>query len=184
MRGIFLAIILSVTTIISMGQTSITLTVGDRTMSAALTDNEATRELAELLSKGPIDIEMRDYGGFEKVGSLPKSLTTSNRQITTEPGDIMLYQGNQIVIFYGSNSWSYTPLGKTNDTNVQTLKQFLGEGNITLKISMTPTTSENGIMVDDSKSIDSVYDLKGNNLASHPRCKGLYIINGKKTVVK
>ena len=68
-------------------------------MTATLTDNEATRELKELLEKGPVTIQMSDYGGFEKVGVLPQSFTTSNAQITTEPGDIMLYQGNNMDIY-------------------------------------------------------------------------------------
>ena len=83
-------------------QTKILLKVGGNTMTATLADNEATRELTELLKQGDMTISMSDYGGFEKVGALPQSLPTSNTQITTMPGDIMLYQGDQLVIFYGS----------------------------------------------------------------------------------
>ncbi|MDE6033349.1 MAG: hypothetical protein K2G15_05250, partial [Muribaculaceae bacterium] len=81
-------------------QTKVLLKVGGNTMTATLTDNEATRELTKLLEQGDMTIRMSDYGGFEKVGALPQSLPTSNTQITTAPGDIMLYQGNQMVIFY------------------------------------------------------------------------------------
>ncbi|MDE6818807.1 MAG: hypothetical protein K2J09_06490, partial [Muribaculaceae bacterium] len=66
-------------------------------MTATLADNEATRELTKLLEQGDIIIRMSDYGGFEKVGALPQSLPTSDTQITTVPGDIMFYQGNQMV---------------------------------------------------------------------------------------
>ena len=117
-------------------QTKILLKVGDDTMTATMTDNEATRELTKLLEQGDITIRMSNYGGFEKVGALPQSLPTSNTHITTGPGDIMLYQDNQVVIFYGSNSWSYTRLGKIDGATATNLRQFLGNGNITLTLSL------------------------------------------------
>ncbi len=115
MKKFLLAYLFSFTILIGMAQTKILLSVNEMSLTATLVENEATRELVAMLEKGPIDIEMNDYGGFEKVGAFPQSFPTSNRQITTEPGDIMLYQGNNMVIFYGSNSWSYTPLGKIED---------------------------------------------------------------------
>lgn len=84
---------------------------------ATLANSEAADRLMEMMCEKPVTLQMRDYSGFEKVGTLETNLPTSNRQITTQPGDIMLYQGNQIVIFYGSNSWSYTRLGKIDDLN-------------------------------------------------------------------
>lgn len=54
---------------------------------------------------------MKPYGGFEQVGSLPESIVSNDVQITTSPGDIALYSGNSIVIFFGTNSWAYTKLG-------------------------------------------------------------------------
>ena len=77
---------------------------------------------------------MTDYSGFEKVGALGTSLPTSNSQTTTQSGDIVLYQGNQIVIFYGSNSWSYTRLGKIDD--LTGWKDALGSGDVTVTFSM------------------------------------------------
>ena len=106
-------------------QTKVQLKVGGNSMTATLTDNDATRELTKLLEQGDITIRMSDYGGFEKVGALPQSFPTSNTQITTEPGDIMLYQGNNMVIFYGPNSWSYTRLGKIDGGTASTIRQFL-----------------------------------------------------------
>ena len=117
-------------------QTKVLLKIGENTMTALLIDNEATRELMKLLEQGDITIRMSDYGGFEKVGALPQSLPTSNTQITTMPGDIMLYQGDQLVLFYGSNSWRYTPIGKIDGANVSNLRRFLGNGSITLTISL------------------------------------------------
>lgn len=89
--------------------------IGDYTFAANLSDTEAARELAALLAQGPISITMRDYSGFEKVGALPQALTASDSQITTQPGDIMLYNADNIVMFYGSNTWAYTPLARIND---------------------------------------------------------------------
>ena len=117
-------------------QTKVLLKIGENTMTAILSVNEATRELMKLLEQGDITIRMSDYGSFEKVGALPQSLPTSNTQITTMPGDILLYQGNQLVIFYGSNSWRYTPIGKIDGANVSNLRRFLGNGSITLTLSL------------------------------------------------
>lgn len=103
--------------------------IGAYTFTAALEDNEAVRELVEMLQAGPVTINMSDYSGFEKVGPLGKSLTTSNSQTTTAAGDIVLYNGNNIVMFYGSNSWSYTRVGKIDDLTDWTAA--LGSGDIT-----------------------------------------------------
>ncbi len=166
-----------------MAQTKITLSTGNESMTATLSDTEAARELAELLSKGPMSIEMNDYGGFEKVGALPQSFTTSNHQIPTSPGDIMLYQGNNLVIFYGSNSWSYTPLGKIDNATTENLRQFLGNGNVKLTITLVENSGIDNVIVDVTQK-DAVYDLQGNIIAHRPLASGLYIINGKKTLIK
>lgn len=183
MRKIFLLYLLTGITFMAYSQSKILLTVGDKTMTASLVDNDATRELKELLAKGPVTIQMSDYGGFEKVGSLPQSFTTSNSQITTEPGDIMLYQGNNMVIFYGSNSWSYTPLGKIDGATVSSLKQFLGTGSISLTLSADPST---GIeeSTEDRSTENLIYDLNGNKTTDPPISPGIYIINGKKTAIR
>lgn len=91
------------------------VTVGENTFTATLADNKAVDALVEMMESEPVVIQMSDYAGFEKVGSLGRSLPTSNSQTTTQSGDIVLYNGNQIVIFYDSNSWSYTRLGKIDD---------------------------------------------------------------------
>ncbi|MCH5267399.1 MAG: Ig-like domain-containing protein [Lachnospiraceae bacterium] len=109
--------------------------VGDKSFTATLEDNAATRELVEMMREAPISIDMNDYSGFEKVGPLGKSLTTDNQQTTTGPGDIVLYNGNQIVMFYGSNSWSYTRIGKIDD--LSGWKDALGSGSITAVFSLS-----------------------------------------------
>lgn len=114
----------------------ITFTIGERELSVSLVENAATEALAERLETGPITIEMNDYGGWEKVGSFGFSLPASNEQMTAQPCDFVLYQGNQLVIFYGSNSWSYTPLGRIDGVESSELKQILGSGDVTVTISL------------------------------------------------
>ena len=164
-------------------QTKVLLKVGGNTMTATLTDNEATRELTKLLEQGDITIRMSDHGGFEKVGALPQSLPTSNTQITTVPGDIMLYQGNQMVVFYGSNSWSYTRLGKIDRATASNLRQILGNGNITLTLSLESSSGIENVTADGNKE-EIVYDLNGRRITKKPLAPGVYIINGKKTIVR
>ncbi|MDE6770524.1 MAG: hypothetical protein K2J78_12440 [Muribaculaceae bacterium] len=163
-------------------ENKITLTVGNNSMTATLVDNEATRSLLDLLAKGPVTINMDDYGGFEKVGSLPQSFPTSNTQITTQPGDIMLYQGHNMVIFYGNHSWSYTRLGKIDGATADNVRQFLGSGNISLTLSLDPAGIDE-ISADTHKT-QKVYDLNGNLITARPLPAGIYIINGKKTLIK
>ena len=164
-------------------QTKILLKVGGNTMTATLADNEATRELTELLKQGDMTISMSDYGGFEKVGALPQSFSTSNTQITTVPGDIMLYQGNQMVVFYGSNSWSYTRLGKIDGATASNLRQFLGNGNVTLTLSLDSSSGIDDVTAEGDKE-EVVYDLNGRRITKKPLAPGVYIINGKKTIVR
>ena len=183
MKRIFSLSILTAISFMAFSQTKILLTVGEKTMTATLVDNAATRELQALLEKGPITIQMSDYGGFEKVGALPQSFTTSNSQITTGPGDIMLYQGNNMVIFYGANSWSYTRLAKIDGSNAENIRQFLGNGDISLTISLTSSAGVAGISNKDKKS-DTVFDLNGNPIKSQPLSPGIYIVNGNKTLIK
>lgn len=109
-------------------------TVGDKTFTAAFAENQGADDFRDLLSEGDLTIFMSNYGGFEKVGPLGTSLSTENSQITAQPGDVMLYQGNQIVIFYGSNSWSYTRLGKVEDTSGW--KAALGTGDVEVTFSL------------------------------------------------
>ena len=103
--------------------------IGNQIFTATLEDNQAVEELVEMMKEGPVTISMGDYSGFEKVGSLGRSLTTSNSQTTTDAGDIVLYNGNNIVMFYGSNSWSYTRIGKIDD--LTDWNKALGSGSIT-----------------------------------------------------
>ena len=108
--------------------------IGGSTFTATLEENEAVDALVEMMEQGPVTIQMSDYSGFEKVGPLGTSLPTSNQQTTTQAGDIVLYQGNQIVMFYGSNSWSYTRLGHIDD--LTGWEEALGSGDVTVTFSL------------------------------------------------
>ena len=94
--------------------------------------NDSVNELMEYAKNG-ITITMHQYGGFEQVGSIGKTITSNDSQITTNPGDVVLYSSNQIVIFFGTNSWSYTKLGHIN-MNQSELNSLLNKSNVTLKL--------------------------------------------------
>ena len=118
----------------SMDKMKLNIQIGDATFTATLEDNAAVRELIEMMNDEPVTIDMRDYSGFEKVGPLGRNLTTDNHQTTTTAGDIVLYNGNQIVMFYGSNAWSYTRIGRIDD--LSGWEEALGSGSITAVFSL------------------------------------------------
>ena len=111
------------------------ITINGETISVEWEDNETVAALKELVSEEAISIQMSMYGGFEQVGNLGTSLPRNDKQMTTEAGDIVLYSGNQIVMFYGSNSWSYTRLGKVTGMTKSELEDLLGNGDVTITIS-------------------------------------------------
>lgn len=109
---------------------------GGREFTATLVHNSSTQALKELLEAGPVTIHMSDYGNMEKVGGLGKSLPANNERITTAPGDLILYQGNALVIYYAPNTWTFTRLGRINDVTQDELKAALGEGDVTVTLSL------------------------------------------------
>uniref|UniRef100_A0AB33J6L5 Cyclophilin-like domain-containing protein n=1 Tax=Prevotella sp. GTC17260 TaxID=3236796 RepID=A0AB33J6L5_9BACT len=125
-----------VNTMASVEGQKIFLKTSTGTLSMTLIDNAATRQLVALCSKGELTVKMQQYGGFEMVGSLPLSLPASDRQITTTVGDVMLYNGNQLVIFLSSNSWSYTRLGKIDGGSVEEVKNFFGGDKAVVVLSL------------------------------------------------
>lgn len=159
----------------------INITIDGKTLPVHLVDNSATRELVVALQQAPITYEADDYGGFEKVGALGRSLPTSNSQITTEAGDVILYSGNQIVLFYGSNSWSYTRLGRIDYQSLDELKSFLkaGQGRISVTLSIASATGISHLSAD--KQSGKMYALNGSELKQEPT-KGVYIKDGKKVI--
>ena len=111
------------------------LSVGDKNLSVEWEDNESVDALKDLAGS-EMKINMALYGGFEQVGSIGTSLPRNDSQMTTSPGDIVLYSGNQIVIFYGSNSWAYTRLGKITGLNEKELEDTFGNGDVTIGLSV------------------------------------------------
>ena len=95
-------------------------------------ENESVDALSSLASDSPVTVEMSMYGGFEQVGPLGTSIPRDDVQTTTQAGDIVLYSGNQIVVFYGSNSWAYTRLGKIDGLSSSELTDLLGNGAVEL----------------------------------------------------
>ena len=110
--------------------------VNDTTFTATLADNSSAEAFVEFLSQGDLTLDMRDYGNFEKVADLPRSFPRNDTQINTDAGDIILYQGKSITIYYDKNSWNFTRLGKIDNVNKNRLKQILGDGNATVTFSV------------------------------------------------
>ena len=108
--------------------------IGETTIPVIWEENASVRELAGLAEEG-LSISMSKYGGFEQVGAIGKSISRDDRRITTAPGDIVLYSGNQLVVFYGSNTWEYTRLGKI-ELSEEELKNLLGNSDVTITIGM------------------------------------------------
>ena len=156
------------------------ITIGGVTRSATLVDNAATRELAARLQEAPIAVTLNASGGFEIWGSLGFSLPTSNEQVNAQPGDIVLYNGSNICMFYGTNSWSYTRLGKIDGLTESELGTFLkaGESNISVTLSVSDPTGISRVQADGSSS--RAYTLQG-TVAQAGR-KGIVIKNGKKII--
>lgn len=110
--------------------------IGDKTLIAEFADTKAAKELKEKLRAGSVLVKVSNYGGWEKVGSLPWKLSRKDVQTSTVPGDIMLYSGNSIVLFYGNNDWAYTRLGKIVEPDAKELKKYLGGSESEIVLSL------------------------------------------------
>ncbi len=114
----------------------IKLEINNYELTATLVDNSSTQALIEKLKESDITINMNDYGNMEKVGQLDFSLPRNDQNITTESGDLILYQGNNFVIYYDTNNWSLTKLGKIDNVDKQQLKNILGSGSVVVTLSL------------------------------------------------
>ena len=120
-----------------MENNTIKLTIeGGRTLTATLADNSSAQALRTLLEEGDITVKMEDYANMEKVGSLGRSLPRNDRPTTTGPGDLILYQGHNFVIYYDTNSWNFTRLGKIEGVTGEELLSMLGHGDVTVTLSV------------------------------------------------
>lgn len=114
----------------------LTLRIDGQALPVDWENNESVAALRQLASEGPLELTLSAYGGFEQVGPIGRALPRNDRQITTQAGDIMLYAGNQIVLFYGANSWRYTRLGRFAGLTQRELATLLGGDTVTLTLSL------------------------------------------------
>ena len=159
------------------------ITIDGQTQAVTLVDNQATKTLVEKLQQAPVTVTLNSSGGFEIWGALGFSLPTNNEQINAQPGDVILYNGSNICIFYGSNSWSYTRLGKIDGLSESELRTFLkaGESNISVTLSLSSgTTAINGVRSAAAEA-GTYYSLNGQRM-NNPT-KGIFIKNGKKVIL-
>ena len=117
------------------GDNDMQMMIGETPVTVVWEDNASVEALKALAAEG-LTIEMSMYGGFEQVGSIGQSLPRDDAQTTTTSGDIVLYSGNQLVVFYGSNSWAYTRLGHITDQTPEQMKALLGSGDVTITLSV------------------------------------------------
>lgn len=112
------------------------ITVGEHRLTVDFAANSSAAALRALLEEGPLTLKLADYGGFEKVGPLGVTLPRNDEPVTTEPGDVILYQGNQITIYYAENAWTFTRLGRVREVSAEELKELLGAGDVTVTLSL------------------------------------------------
>jgi len=118
-------------------ETMLLINVNGTTLEAELADNSSAKALLKLIAdEGSLTLELSDYGGFEKVGPLPEPLPTNDERISTDYGDIILYQGNQFVLYYDTNSWTFTRLAHVRGVSKNELKEILGTGNVTVTLRL------------------------------------------------
>ncbi len=125
------------------GETMIYAHIGNNTLVIKPESNSSAEAFVDLLQAGDVTVDMHDYGGFEKVGPLGTDLPTNDQSITTEPGDVILYQGNQITIYYDTNTWSFTRLGKVQGLSAEELRGALGDGDPTVVFSLNRERLQN-----------------------------------------
>lgn len=160
-----------------MTNNRISIKIGEgTTLTATLADNSSADALMKMLASGPVTIDMNDYANMEKVGSLPESLPRNDTYFTTGPGDLVLYLGNQFVIYYNTNSYNFTRLGKIdgNYTGEQ-LKSLLGDGNVTVTLSGAGSSAINEIAAE-TEDVE-IYSLSGKKITTNENLqKGVYIV--------
>lgn len=163
------------------GTMTMNITIDGRTQSVTLADNAATRALAAKLQQSPVTVSLNTNGDFEIWGGLGFSLPRADEWFDAQPGDVVLYSGSNICIFYGSNAYNYTPLGKIEGLSADALKSFLkgGQSNISVTLSLPESTGINQVKTQHEK--DVYYSLNGKRV-EHP-IKGIYIKNGKTIIL-
>lgn len=160
------------------------ITIDGVSQSVTLYNNTAAQALVARLQNGNVTVTLNSSGGFEIWGALGFSLPASNEQITAQPGDVILYNGSNICLFYGSNSWSYTRLGHIDGLSESALRSFLkaGESNISVTLSLEPVSAGiSQVRMDATPKDDIYYNLNGQEVVNPSH--GIYIKNGKKVKI-
>ncbi len=159
------------------------ITIDEETHAVTMEDNVGTRALVAALQTDNITYKANDYGNFEKVGYIGQSFPTADHQMTTSAGDLVLYNGNNICIFYGSNSWSYTRIGKLDGLSADEVRRFVkaGEGEVTITLSLQPIYTGVHELSPDENNGGTVYTITGQ--VASKGYKGIVIQNGKKRIL-
>ena len=158
------------------------VTIGTETRSVTMEDNVGTQALVATLENADITYVAHDYGNFEKVGYIGQSFPTADHQLTTSAGDLVLYNGNNICIFYGSNSWSYTFIGHLDGMTADEVRQFVnaGDGDVSITLSLHPTPTGIEEHSNDDDGNGDEYTILGQKAPKN--YKGIIIKNGKKII--
>ncbi len=158
------------------------ITIDGQTQSVTLVENSATKALVEKLQQAPVSTTLNSSGGFEIWGPLGFSLPANDQQTTAQPGDVILYNSSNICLFYGSNSWSYTRLGKIDGLSESELRSFLkaGERNIGVVLSLENSAAIQTVN-DNRTDNDVCYSIDGQPVGNPT--KGIYVKNGKKCIL-
>ena len=158
------------------------ITIGEETHTVTMEDNVGTRALIAALQTENIVYIAHDYGNFEKVGYIGQSFPTDNHQTTTSAGDLVLYGGDNICIFYGSNSWSYTRIGKLDGLSADEVRRFVkaGEGEVNITLSLQPIYTGIQELSPNENDEGTAYTITGQ--IAPKGYKGIVIKNGKKRI--
>ena len=158
------------------------ITIGEETHTVTMEDNVGTRALIAALQTENIVYIAHDYGNFEKVGYIGQSFPTDNHQTTTSAGDLVLYGGDNICIFYGSNSWSYTRIGKLDGLSADEVRRFVkaGEGEVSITLSLQPIYTGIQELSPNENDEGTAYTITGQ--IAPKGYKGIVIKNGKKRI--
>ncbi len=158
------------------------ITIDGMTRSVSLEQNAATKALVEKLQQAPVTVTLSSSGGFEIWGSLGFSLPTSNQQTTAQPGDVILYNGSNLCLFYGTNSWSYTRLGKIDGLSESELRTFLkaGESNIGVVLSLDNSAAIKEVKSNGSED-GTYYSVNGQRVQNPTH--GIFFKNHKKVIL-
>ena len=159
------------------------ITIGEETHTVTMEDNVGTRALIAALQTENIVYIAHDYGNFEKVGYIGQSFPTDNHQTTTSAGDLVLYGGDNICIFYGSNSWSYTRIGKLDGLSADEVRRFVkaGEGEVSITLSLQPIYTGIQELSPNENDEGTAYTITGQ--IAPKGYKGIVIKNGKKRII-